>query len=316
MKGNIRLTLEEISIILIKNGFEITINNEQDIIPTHLKHFTEIDINCLSFFTEKDAALLNSSEKFVLICSPDTYNIPRKVTSISTREPKAAFYCIAQSFKNQSRLNGIHHSSVVSSDSKVDPTAYIGPFCYLENCEIKPGAVLTSNITVYSNTIIGMGTIVNSNTTIGVDGSMWAWGPNNKKIYMPSFRNTIIGDECIIGSNVTIARGSLEDTIIGKGCNIGHGSNIGHDCKIGKQTHLANGIAMGGGVNIGKRCFIGSGACFKPTVQITDDIIVGIGSVVTKNCDQVESVLFGYPAKPLKPLNIYSHLSGLPQYKK
>ena len=44
--------------------------------------------------------------------------------------------------------------------------------------------ILTSNITVYSNTIIGIGTIVNSNTTIGVDGSMWAWGPNNKKFYM------------------------------------------------------------------------------------------------------------------------------------
>ena len=309
-------SLDEIVKILKKEGFDYKINNKQDISPTHLKHHTEIDRNCLSFFTEKDAKLLNSSVQYVLICGSDTINVPSNITYITTSEPKAVFYRIAQMYKKHSRLSGIHPSSVISSDAKVHPSAYVGPFCYIENCEINADVVLVSNITIYSNTTIGLGTIVNSNTTIGVDGTMWAWGPNNKKIYMPSFRNTFIGDKSIIGANVTIARGSLDDTIIENECNIGHGSKIGHDCKIGKKTHLANGVALAGGVSLGKRCFIGSGACFKPSVKITNDIVVGIGSVVTKNCDKVESVLFGNPATELSPLNIFSKLSGLPKYKK
>ena len=51
----------------------------------------------------------------------------------------------------------------------------------------------------------------------------------------------------------------------------------------------------------------------KPDVKISDDIVVGIGSVVVKNCDISESVLFGNPAKILKWINIYSKLKGMPQ---
>ena len=310
---NNTLSLESMVKILQKDGFEVKVNNKQEITPTHLRHFSEIDKNCLSFYTEKDSKFLNSKDRYVLICNSEIDEISPLVTYIFTNKPKAAFYRIAQFYKQRSNVPGVHPSSVISPDSIVDKAAYIGPFCYLENCEIKAGVVLTSNISIFSNTTIGFGTIVNPNTTIGVDGVLYAFGPNQKKIYMPSFRNTYIGDACIIGANVTIAKGSLDDTIVGSSCNIGHGSKIGHDCKIGEQTHLANGVAMAGSSKIGKRCFIGSGSCFKPDVKISDDIVVGIGSVVVKNCDISESVLFGNPAKILKWINIYSKLKGMPQ---
>jgi len=316
MMNKNRLKLQALVQILRDDGFDVEINNEQDIIPTHLRHFTEIDRNCLSFYTAKDAVILNSSDRYVLICNPDTFNIPPLATYICTSKPKASFYRLAQLFKKHSRLQGIHPLSVISPDSKIDPTAYIGPFCYLEKCEIKAGVVLQSNVSIYSDTTIGSRTTVNSNTTIGVDGVIWAWGPKQEQVHMPSFRNTHIGDDCIIGANVTIAKGSLGDTIIDRGCNIGHGCKIGHDCKIGEQAQLASGIAMAGGSKIGKRCFVGSGACFKSAVKIADDIVVGIGSIVVRSCEMPESVLFGNPAKPLKWLNIYSQLKGLPQREK
>jgi UDP-3-O-[3-hydroxymyristoyl] glucosamine N-acyltransferase len=308
-------SLQEILEILKNAEFDVSLCKEEDIKVNHLRHFNEIDESCLTFFTEKDAQILNSSCKYVLICHERTKNIPSSAICIFSEKPKAAFYLVAQHFKEIKKKTGIHPTSIVSPDSIIDATAYIGPFCYLEKCEIKSNVVLHSNISIYENTTIGKMTIVNSNTTIGVDGVMWAWAKDNEKTYMPSFRNTNIGDRCIIGANVTVAKGSLDDTVISNDCNIGHGSKIGHDCKIGEQTHLANGISMAGSVQVGKRCFVGSGASFKPTVKIADDIVVGIGSVVVKSCDLPRSVLFGNPAKKLKWLNSYSDLKGLPKRK-
>ena len=49
MTVNKTLSLQAIVQILQKDGFDVEINNEQDITPTHLRHFTEIEKNCLSF---------------------------------------------------------------------------------------------------------------------------------------------------------------------------------------------------------------------------------------------------------------------------
>ena len=66
-----------------------------------------------------------------------TENISKKVTYISTSKPKIAFYRLAQLFKKTTTLKGIHPSSVISPEAKIDASAYIGPFCYIEKCDIK-----------------------------------------------------------------------------------------------------------------------------------------------------------------------------------
>ena len=136
------LSLQSMVKILQKDGFEVKVNNKQDITPTHLRHFSEIDKNCLSFYTEKDAQFLNSKDRYVLICNSGTENISKKVTYISTSKPKIAFYRLAQLFKKTTTLKGIHPSSVISPEAKIDASAYIGPNCYIEKCDIKANVVL------------------------------------------------------------------------------------------------------------------------------------------------------------------------------
>ena len=60
---NNSLSVHSMIKILEKDGFEVKVKNKQDIIPTHLRHFSEIDKNCLSFYTEKDSKFLNSKDR-------------------------------------------------------------------------------------------------------------------------------------------------------------------------------------------------------------------------------------------------------------
>lgn len=53
-------------------------------------------------------------------------------------------------------------------------------------------------------------------------------------------------------------------------------------------------------VSIGKKCYIGSATRFAPGSGVGDNIIVGIGSVVTKRVEASSALVAGFPAKVVK----------------
>jgi acetyltransferase-like isoleucine patch superfamily enzyme len=82
--------------------------------------------------------------------------------------------------------------------------------------------------------------------------------------------------------------------------------NIGDDCFIGHGVMFINDLFLSGGpaggnedlwssTEIGCRVSIGSNATILP-VSICDDVVIGAGSVVTKDIDK-PGVYFGNPAK-------------------
>jgi len=93
---------------------------------------------------------------------------------------------------------------------------------------------------------------------------------NLDKLYK---RGIHIGENCLIASGVTI---------------------LSHDhCKrISNQPLLAD-------VYIGKNCFIAVNATIMPGVIIGDEVIIGAGSVVTKNVPS-KTIVAGNPARIIK----------------
>lgn len=104
-----------------------------------------------------------------------------------------------------------------------------------------------------------------------------------------------VGDYTLFGPNVTVATAS-------------HPFN--HDLRSrGLQYNLP--------VHIGKNCWIGSGALIMPGVTIGDNVIIGAGSVVTKDVPS-GVIAFGNPCKVHRAIteedmNFYNHGVAIPE---
>lgn len=120
--------------------------------------------------------------------------------------------------------------------------------------------------------------------------------------------NSFIGPFCEIQKNVTIGTNSkiqshsfiCEFVVIGAQCFIGHGvmfindlfqdgGPAGGDQTKWKSTHIGSNVS------------IGSNATILP-VSICDDVVIGAGSVVTKDITQ-KGIYAGNPAKKIRTID-------------
>lgn len=115
-------------------------------------------------------------------------------------------------------------------------------------------------------------------------------------------KNAIIGSfgtEINKGSNVMQNVVLTNDIYIGCGVIINQITSIGHDVKIHDFCEICPNVSISGNCEIGEFSFIGTGAIILPKVKIGKNVVVGAGSVVSKdlpdNCTAV-----GIPAKIIK----------------
>jgi acetyltransferase-like isoleucine patch superfamily enzyme len=87
---------------------------------------------------------------------------------------------------------------------------------------------------------------------------------------------------------------------------------IGRDCQIGPQVMIVTShhdrtlvggvsrVPRGRAVRIGDRAWIGARAMILPGVTVGDDVVIGAGSVVTRDCLE-PGVYVGSPARKVGP---------------
>lgn len=137
---------------------------------------------------------------------------------------------------------------------------------------------------------------------VGEPGLKVVNAPDGSKLSFLHTGNVLIEDDVEIGPYSVIHRGTMESTIIKNGCKMGAYTNIGHNCYIDENTIFAAGVILNGGVKVGKNCWVGSGAIVKHYVTITDNVVIGMGSVVTKDITD-SGIYVGNPAKYLKSID-------------
>ncbi len=123
-----------------------------------------------------------------------------------------------------------------------------------------------------------------------------------------------LGDDCFIGPFVEIQKG----VVIGARSKVQSHAficelvSIGDDCFVGHGVMFTNDVFAEGGpargrrelwrsTRIGNRVSIGSNATLLP-VNICDDVVIGAGSVVTRNITE-PGIYAGNPARLLRPLS-------------
>ena len=105
-----------------------------------------------------------------------------------------------------------------------------------------------------------------------------------------------------IGENVMIFENNViqHKVKIGNGVILWSGNHIGHQSIIEDFVYIASHVVISGFCKIGSHSFIGVNATFNDNISIAADTIVGSGSLVVKNFEEMGKVLVGSPARPIR----------------
>lgn len=222
---------------------------------------------------------------------------------------------LALFFSEPVKPAGIHPLSVVAASAQVDPTAHIGPHCTVgERVKIGARCVLQAgnfigddstlgdetnlfpNVTIYPRTEIGKRVRIHAGTTIGSDGYGYVLdGAFHRKV--PQIGNVIIRDDVEIGANVTIDRGALGPTIIGKGTKIDNLVQIAHNVEIGEHCLIIAQVGIAGSSKLGNYVVLAGQVGIGGHLKIGHQATIGAQSGVMTDVPE-KATWLGAPAQP------------------
>lgn len=201
------------------------------------------------------------------------------------------------------------------------PDVYIGHHCSIgQNCHFGPGVkimngvTIGNNVAINANTVIKEGTVIGNNVTIDSNNSIgnfsfeYMTGKHARYERVESVGRVIIEDNAEIGCNNTIDRGTLGDTIIGRGTKIDNQVQIGHDCQLGENCLIVSQVGLAG------HTIFGNGVIAQGQVGTAGNIKIGNNSIIKAKSGvsrsfPANSDLFGYPAKDSK--SYFKNLAAL-----
>jgi len=154
---------------------------------------------------------------------------------------------------------------------------------------IHPSAKIhrTSWINSY-NVVIGKNVKIGPFCSVGCDG--FQVKRDEQKI-APHKGKIIIKDNVEILSHCDVDLGLNEGdtTLIGENCKISHYVHLSHNCHIGKNTLVAGHTNIGN-AEIGENCYINPGCTISAHIKIGNNVVITIGSVVTKDIEDNKRV--------------------------
>jgi UDP-3-O-[3-hydroxymyristoyl] glucosamine N-acyltransferase len=210
---------------------------------------------------------------------------------------------------------GVHPSAIVSPSATIDPTTYIGPFCVIgDNAQIGPDCVLHGgihvgassvlgtgchlfpNVVLYPRTQIGHRVRIHAGSIIGADGFGYVLD-NGIHRKVPQVGQVVIQDDVEIGANVTIDRGALGSTIIGRGSKIDNLVQIAHNVTMGEYCLVVAQVGIAGSTKVGNHVTLAGQVGLSGHLKIGHRVAVGAQSGVMHDIPDGEK-WFGYPAQP------------------
>ncbi|MDH4203317.1 MAG: UDP-3-O-(3-hydroxymyristoyl)glucosamine N-acyltransferase [Phycisphaerae bacterium] len=204
----------------------------------------------------------------------------------------------------------IHDNAAIGNNCQIYSGVFIGP-----NVTIGNDCILYPNAVVYDGCRIGDRVIVQSNASVGQDGFGFAThkGEHHK---IPQIGIVILEDDVEIGSNCVIERGTLDNTVIGKGSKIGDMVAIGHGTKIGPHCLLVPQAGISGSVELGHHCVLGGQVGVVGHIKIGNMVTVGAQAAVINNVPDGATILGAPAIEANKAKRAYALIETLPDIRK
>lgn len=246
-------------------------------------------------FTKDNLETLNRGDNVLAIVTEE-YRDRLKISYVVSSNPRLDYLKVIQHFFiPQEDYPGIHKSAVVENGAKIATSACIGAHCYIgPDVIIGERTIIKPNTTIYGKVTIGNDCYIKAGVSIGGEGFGFERDENGVPVHFPHCGSVIIGNNVYIGANTTIARATIDATIIEDNVKIDDLSLISHNCHIHKNTIITGLKGFGGGTEIGENCWIAGSTIQK--IRIGENSMVCAGSVVLRDV-KPNTTVFGYPAK-------------------
>jgi UDP-3-O-[3-hydroxymyristoyl] glucosamine N-acyltransferase len=239
-----------------------------------------------------------------------------KKTLIQVPNARVGFAkALALFFPEKKFPGGIHPSAVIAATAEVDASAHIGPHCVIgervkigarsvlqagnfigDDSKLGEDVMLFPNVAIYPRGQIGHRVRIHANSVVGSDGFGYVQdGPIHRKV--PQIGNVVIGDDVEIGAGVTIDRGALGSTVIGKGTKIDNLVQIAHNVQIGEGCLLVAQVGIAGSSRLGNDVILAGQVGIAGHLKIGNQAIVGAKSGVMYDIPDGQKWL-GIPAQP------------------
>lgn len=255
--------------------------------PEHLTFLTNPRYRRAAMATRAGAVLV----------APGT-DLPGK-DRLEARHPYAALAQVLEIFHPPQKIRpGVSRDARLAADVRLGEEVEIGPFAVLEDgvvvgdrvrvgagsfvgegASIGDDSVLMPRVVLYPATRVGCRCIVHSGVVLGGDGFGFATvdGQHRK---IPQVGRVIVEDDVEIGANTAVDRGTLEDTVIGRGTKIDDLVMIAHGVRIGPDGLFAGQAGIAGSTRLGARVVFAGQSGASGHLEIGDGVIVAAKTAV------------------------------------
>lgn len=248
---------------------------------------------------------------------------------------------------------GIDATAIIHKDAVIGEGAAIGPFVVIgrdvvigdnariaSHVSISQGAVIGADVLLLQGVRIGARVrigdrfIAQPGGVIGSDGfsfvtpekstvetaranlgkDVTATAQSWTRIH--SLGTVEIGDDVETGANVTIDRGTIRATRIGRGTKLDNQVHIGHNVEIGEDCLLCGQVGIAGSSNIGNRVVMAGQCGVSDNIFVGDDVVAGGATKIFTNAP-AGRILLGSPAVKMEShVEMQKALRRLPRLAK
>ncbi len=206
-------------------------------------------------------------------------------------------------------LEAMYPSAGVVTEPAIHPSARLGRGVRLgARVVLGPGAVLEDGVEVGDDTRIGPNVVCLRGTRIGkrcrIKPGAVLGGPGFGFVRgatgfsrIPHIGACIIQDDVEIGANSCVDRGSIGDTVVGRGSRLDNLVHIGHNARLGERCLVMGGAVVAGSADIGDDVIIAGHAAVGGHFRVGNRARIGAKSgVISAVPDDTE--VTGFPARP------------------
>jgi UDP-3-O-[3-hydroxymyristoyl] glucosamine N-acyltransferase len=245
---------------------------------------------------------------------------------------------------------GIHPSACIDPTAQIADDCAIGPFTIIgpdvvieagcriaghvsvaRGARIGENCLILAGVRIETDAQIGNRVILHPNAVIGADGfSFVTEAPSSVErtraaltdtntpepqnwVRVHSLGTVRLEDDVEIGSNSNVDRGTVRETVIGRGTKIDNQVQIGHNAIIGEDCMICSQVGVAGSAKIGNRVVLAGRVAVNDNIFVGDDVVAGGAAKLFTNVPAGRVVLGDPAIKITAQMESYKAFRRLPR---